>query len=86
MKTHPSQSLFYDALNGSPPTGVKHANGAMPGIYENDGQAIRSLNPEYQTRSRRDQAVADKVRVSRCIDEMDDVGMNLAERNQWKGL
>src|SRR6202035_2697363 len=71
-----------DAFDRSPPARVEHAYGPVPGVDKNNRQAIGGLYAKQQAGSRRDQAVAGKLRFGRRIDKMNDVGMYLAQRHQ----
>jgi hypothetical protein len=55
-------------------------------VDENDGEAIRGLDAEVQTRRCGNESIAGELRGRRRVDEMDDVGMNLAQRDQWPAL
>jgi hypothetical protein len=61
VEPHLSYSLFYDAFDRSAPSRVKHSNGTMLVINENNGQAIGSLNAEQKTWSRGDKTIADEL-------------------------
>ena len=86
MAMHLAHSLFHNALDRAPPARVEHAHGAPLRVDENHRQAIRGLNAEKQTRRRCDESIAGELRCRRRVDEMDDVGMNLAQRDQWPAL
>ena len=52
------------------------------GIYENDRQAIGSLDAEKNTGRAGDEAIADQRFFRHAGDAVDEVGMNLTQRDQ----
>jgi len=83
---HLAHSFLHDALERSTPARVKHAHCVALGVDENNRQAVGGLNAEQQAGSCSDQAVAGKLCFPWRIDEVDDVGMNLPQRDQRPGL
>src|ERR1700722_11444660 len=93
---HLSYTFFDDSFHGAAPARVKHAHGAAFGVDENDGETIRGLNGEQQAGSGSDQAVAGERRVwVGCdlgrvdvmqVDVTNDVGVNLAEGDEFPAL
>ena len=79
---HLAHTFLHNAFHRASPSGMKHTHSVLPGVDENNGQAVGGLNAEQQTRSCGDQAIAGEWRFGGRVDEADDVGMNLAQRNQ----
>jgi hypothetical protein len=82
---HFADSFLDDALHGTAPSGVKNSYSAAFAIDENDGKAIGRLHGNDDSRGVGDETVTGEGLTLRFafIDAMDQVGMNLAQRNQW---
>jgi hypothetical protein len=79
---HLAHSLFHNTFDRASPTGMENTHSALFGVDENNGQAVSGLNAEEQTRSIRYESIAGELRFWRCVDEVDDIGMNLAQSNE----
>ena len=79
---HLADTLFDDAFHCAAPSGMKHADGAVFGINQHHGQAVGSLNCEEESGSCGDQAVSGEEFAGNRIDTVNDVGMDLAKRDQ----
>src|SRR5580704_9205555 len=79
---HLAHPFFDNALQCAAPSGVKYANRAVLWINQNHGQAVGRLNAEQQAGSCGDQPVTGEGLLQNRIYAADDVGMNLAERDQ----
>ncbi len=82
VAAHFSQTFFDDALERSAPACMKHSDRMTLSIDQNNRQAVGGLNAENQAGSRRDQSIACERNVRRRIDEVDDVGVYLAQGNE----
>ncbi len=82
LAAHFAHPLFDDTSQCPAPTGVKHADSTAFRVNEDDGQTVGGLNGEQQIGRGGDQAIAHKGRVGRRYDEVDQIGVDLAKRNQ----
>src|SRR5208337_3032926 len=82
MFPHLADTLLDDALDRAAPAGVKNAGSPPFPIHKNDGKAIGSLHRQEQSRRVRDQAVASQRLVRHAINSMDQIRMNLPQRNE----
>lgn len=76
---HLAHTFFDDPLNRSAPAGMKDAYGPVLGIDQNHGKAIGGQNTEQDSRSVGYQAIAGKRIIWDLTDQVNDVGVDLAE-------
>jgi hypothetical protein len=81
LKTHYAYAFFDDALDCPAPAGMENSDGRPRAIYKDDRQAVRSNYGQQQAWRVADHAVADERRNWRSCHQMDEIGMNLANRN-----
>jgi hypothetical protein len=81
---HDPDGPFNDSSPGSTPTGVNGGDDAPPLVGEEQGKTIRSLDDEKETGFLRDQSIALRALGRRFVDDMHDIGMDLAEKNGLK--
>jgi hypothetical protein len=83
---HLAYAFFDNALYRASPAGVKHADHFPLGVYQNHGQAVGGLNRKQQTGRCTDQPITGERlftwRIRNRIRAVNDVGVDLAERNQ----
>src|SRR3954462_9363189 len=77
-----AHSFLHDALHSPAPTGVKNSNRMPLRIYQDNRQAIGSLNREQQSGSAGYESIPSKVLRRNAIDAVNDVRMNLPRSNQ----
>ncbi len=82
VAAHFADSFFHDALYRAAPASMEYADGLAFGIGKDDGQAICRLNAKEQTGSGGDEAIAGQRRILWRVDEANDVGVDLPQRDQ----
>jgi len=91
---HFADAFFNNAFYRATPAGMKHANGALPRVYDNDRQTIGRQNSQQDAPSACDQAIANEsqvafvvaLNVSLVIDTVDQIRMNLARGHQRRSV
>jgi hypothetical protein len=73
-----------DAGKRAAPSGVNGSHRALLGINEEDGNAISGLYAEEQSRAIRSGGIAPAWLGGSGVQKMDDVGMDLLERNEFE--
>jgi hypothetical protein len=76
---HFSYTFFDDALDRAAPSGVEDADGVVPGVDEDDGEAVGGLDGEQQAGGGGDESIAGEGVVGDGVDMVDEVGVDLAE-------
>src|SRR5947209_6819016 len=79
---HDSETLLDDALDRAAPSGMKHPDGFVSRIRQDDWKTIGSLNGQHEPGHAGDQPIAGKLAGITGFHNMNDVGMNLPKRNQ----
>jgi hypothetical protein len=79
---HLAHSLFDDALHGSAPARMKNADRAILGVCHDYGQTISGLDRHQNSGGRRDQTVANEWMSGEGFDWMNEVRMDLTQRDQ----
>src|SRR5205085_1900296 len=74
---HFANPLLHNSSQRAAPTCVENSNGSALGINQNYGQAVGSLDSEYEAGCGRDQAVAGQRRFSLPAYAMNDIGVDL---------
>lgn len=82
IAAHFSYTFFNDALHGAAPAGVEDTYCMALGVDQDDGEAVGGLDREQKSRGAGDEAIAGKLMGRDADDAVDEVGMNLAQRNQ----
>ena len=82
MFPHLADTFLDDALDRAAPPGVKNADSPPFPIRQNDGKAIGGLHGHEQSRSVRDNSVSGQRLFRHAVDAMDQIRMNLPQRNQ----
>jgi len=77
-----ADSFFNDALDGAAPSGVENTDCTALSVSDDDGNAIGGEYGQEQSRSIGDEAVAGKWVLRDTIEMVDQVGMNLTERDK----
>jgi hypothetical protein len=86
VTAHFSDTFFDDALYRAAPAGVEDADSAVPGVSDDDWQAVGGLDGEKKARSAGDESVACELVFGNSGDAVNEVGVNLAERDQGPGF
>lgn len=82
FELHAAERFHRDAAQGAAPAGVNRGNHAIPGVDQEDGDAIGGLDGEEQTGFGGGGSIA-FARVGRTVSEgANQVGMKLAQRNE----
>jgi len=79
---HLADSFDGDAREGAAPSGVDGGYGAVFGVDEEYGDAVRGLDAEEEAGAVGSGGVALAGLVGGCVEEMDDVGMDLLEGDE----
>ena len=82
VQSHKASALFDDALDGASPSSVKNANSFALFVCQDDGQAVGGLNAEKKILSIGNQPIAEEWLRRRLAYIVNQIGMNLAKRNQ----
>ena len=83
---HFSHSFFHNAFDRPAPTRVKHSDGLLPGIYQDDRKAIGGLDGKENAGCARDEAIANQWLFRKFGHAMNKIGVNLAEGDEWPRL
>jgi len=79
---HLPHSLLDDSLHCASPAGVEDAYRATFRIHQNDWQAVSGLNTQKKTRRAGDEAIAHELLLDWFGNTVNEIGMNLARRDQ----
>jgi len=83
---HFSYSFFDNALDGPAPTRMKHSDGSLLGIYQDDRKAIGGLDGKENVGHAGDEAIADQRFLWQRGNAVNEIGMNLALGNEGPRL
>ena len=83
---HAADGFFSDAFQGAAPAGMNRGDDAVVGVGQQNGNAIGGLHGDEQSGSRGDERVALQNVRRHDFDNVNDVGMNLAESDELHGL
>jgi len=79
---HFSYAFFNDALHGAAPARVEHSYGVALSVGKDDRQAVGRLDRQEEARCAGDEAIAHQLVFWNAGDAMNEVRVNLAERDQ----
>jgi hypothetical protein len=80
---HFADALLDDSPDGSAPPGVKNPHGTVLGIDEYDRKAVCGLDSEQNSGGVGEQAIAGELFLGWFENTMNEIGMNLTQRDQW---
>jgi len=84
LHLHFADGLDEDALEGAAPSGVNGGDGALFWVDEEYGDAIGGLDSEEKAGAVRGGSVAAAKFGGRGVEKMDDIGMDLLERDEME--
>ena len=82
LHLHFADGFGDDALQSATPAGMNGGDGALFGVDEENGNAISGLDPEEKAGAVRGGGVAVAKFGGRGVEKMDDIGMDLLERDE----
>lgn len=78
VAAHLAYTFLDDAFDGAPPTGMKDSDSEVLWVDEDNRETIGGLDGEKQSGGGRDEAVTHKLSARFGVDEVNDIGVNLA--------
>jgi len=86
VAVHFAHTLLHDSFQGAAPSCMKHPNGAIPRVNENDWNAIGGQNSKQKTGRIGYQPITAKRLLRPSLYGVDKIRMNLADGHQRPGL
>ena len=82
MFLHLADTLLHDPFDGSTPAGVEDSDSTIFGVHQYDRQAVGGEHGQQYAGRARDQAIAGQRYLRKFRNQMNNIGMRLADRYQ----